>query len=293
MSGIQSLETTVQAGVLVNLRILELSNTLTDDTDINGALLTTLLQSIASQCPDLYRLDLSKNNLGVAGASALGGLFTSGSNRSQLFITLRDTNINAEAAAAFTITTRPNEPSCDCELNLGYNPLGYDGLFAILRMLRRENCPITWLDLDNTTPVNTESQYHNIQLTDNLCPVIESGRLTILFLNENNFSGDKVLILAEYVRVCKSLEDLISNSCSLTSSEVTNILEHLKSHGCSHKNLKGWNLMDNSIDDGGVSALIDSLPELFPSLEDVNLSGNPVSGEVEEKLGKILKVSFN
>ncbi len=39
VSGIQSLETAVQSGALINLWRLELSNTLTDDADVNGALL--------------------------------------------------------------------------------------------------------------------------------------------------------------------------------------------------------------------------------------------------------------
>ena len=111
VSGIQSLETAVQAGVLVNLGSLHLSNTLTDDADINGALLATLAPSISSHCPHLWILDLSKNNLGVPGASALGGLFARLSSRSMWNIALSDTNINAEALAAFTITTRPSEPS--------------------------------------------------------------------------------------------------------------------------------------------------------------------------------------
>ena len=76
VSGIQSLETAEQAGVLVNLAFLHLSNTLTDDADINGVLLATLLPSITSHCPQLMELTLSRNNLGVPGSSALGGLFT-------------------------------------------------------------------------------------------------------------------------------------------------------------------------------------------------------------------------
>ena len=154
---------------------------------------------------------------------------------------------------------------------------------------------ITSLDLDNTTPVNTEPQYQNIQLSNtvlNLGPILKRKSLTSLSLSENNFSGDRVLILAECVRVCKSLEDLHSGKCSLTSSEVTRFLEHLKVSGCSHTNLREWDLWDNSIDDGGVSALTDSLLELFPSLENVDLSDNPVSGEVEDRLRKILEVSF-
>ncbi len=62
---VQSLETAVQSGALINLKILELSNTLTDDADVNGALLTTLLQSITSHCARLITLDLSDNNLGL------------------------------------------------------------------------------------------------------------------------------------------------------------------------------------------------------------------------------------
>ncbi len=67
VSGIQSLETAVQSGVLINLKQLWLSNTLTDDADVNGALLTTLLLSIASHCARLITLDLSYNNLGLPG----------------------------------------------------------------------------------------------------------------------------------------------------------------------------------------------------------------------------------
>ena len=121
--------------------------------------------------------------------------------------------------------------------DLSNNPLGYDGLLAIFKMLRSETCPITSLHLDNTdltTPVNTESQYHNIQLPNtsnvvNLGPVFDSSRLTFLNLSNNNFSGDRVLILAECVRVCKSLEWLYCRGCSLTSSAIVDFLDHLKS----------------------------------------------------------------
>ncbi len=65
--GIQSLETAVRAGVLVRLATLHLSNTLTGDADVNGALLTTLFQSIASHCANLEILSLSDNNLGLPG----------------------------------------------------------------------------------------------------------------------------------------------------------------------------------------------------------------------------------
>ena len=316
VSGIQSLETAVQAGVLVNLSRLLLSNTLTDDADINGKLLATLSPSIASHCPCLWELDLSKNNLGMCGASALGGLF---SNKSELGINANKTvacsvsymyspslsnnpstiqrrgNINVDAVAAFTISSKP---PCDYRLNLSDNPLGYDGLLAIFGILRSETCRIASLTLANTdltTQVNTEPHCSNIQLSNtssvfNLGPVLESSRLTMLSLNHNNFSEDRVLVLAECVRVCISLERLNCWRCSLTSSEFINIFNHLKCSGSRHKNLRKWNLGFNFIKDEGVIALIESVPKLFPSLREVHLLGNPVSGEVKENLEKLMKV---
>ena len=335
VSGIQSLETAVQTGVLVNLRWLNLSNTLTDDADINGALLATLSPFIASHCPHLKDLNLSSNNLGVPGASALSGLFTSNRNllglnentassnvetatfdvstelpyhkpysinlpnsllaiqRYQIKIDLSNTNINAEAVVAFAV---PSKHFCCSTLNLSNNPLGFDGLLAIFRMLRSETCPVTSLHLGNTsltTQVHTESygvQLPNTISVTNLGPVLERNRLTKLNLHCNDFSGDRALILAECVRVCQSLEKFYCWRCSLTSSEFINILDHLKSCGSSHKNLREWSLLLNSIDDEGVNALIESVPHLFISLEVVDLNNNPVSREVKERLKKILKV---
>ena len=51
-----------------------------------------------------------------------------------------------------------------------------------------------------------------------------------------------------------------------------------------------WNLNNNSIDDEGVNALIESLPQLFPLLVNVYLKENSVSGEVKQRLENILKV---
>ena len=77
VSGIQLLETAILGGAFFTLGSLGLFNTLTDDADINGALLATLLPSIASHCPHLETLYLSYNNLGVPGARTVGELIAS------------------------------------------------------------------------------------------------------------------------------------------------------------------------------------------------------------------------
>ena len=97
VSGIQALERAVVSGVLVNLEYLFLSNTLTGDADINGAIITTCLRPITSHCPHLRILKLSENNLGVPGACALGEalpLLT--------LLYLNNTMLDSEAIIAFT-----------------------------------------------------------------------------------------------------------------------------------------------------------------------------------------------
>ena len=291
VSGIQCVEVAIQARTFVDLKRLGLPNTLTNDADINGALLATLLPSIASHCPHLKYLDLSRNDLGVPGASAVGELITI---RSELKLDLSDININAKAVAALFPSTRHSEPCCLSDLNLRKNPIGYDGLLAIFRKLRIKTLFLDTLDLtdiDLTISVTTASQYHNILLPNttniNLGPSFES-RLTNLHLGNNSFSGNKVLILAECVQVCMSLEALYCWECSLTSSEVTALLDHLKHSGVSHKSLEWWDLSYNSIDDEGVKALIENIPKLFPSLGEVPLYDNPVSDEVERRLKEAL-----
>ena len=208
------------------------------------------------------------------------------------------TSTNAKAVAALFPPTRHSESCCldHLDLNLSKNPIGYDGLLAIFRMLRSRSCLVFNVlhlsDIDLTTPYTTGSHYHTI-LLPNTTNVLNLGlsfesRLTYLYLTNNNFSGDTVLILAECVRVCMSLVSLICWNCSLTSSEVTALLDHLEYSGVSHKNLRKWYLNNNSIDDEGVNALIESKPKLFPSLVDVFLNGNPVSDEAKRRLKKTL-----
>ena len=93
-SGVKSLNTTIQTGGLVNLERLNLSHTLIDSADVNGKLLTTLLPSIATHCPQLKKFNLSANNLGVPGACAVGeALSLLVSNKDAFELNLSDTNM--------------------------------------------------------------------------------------------------------------------------------------------------------------------------------------------------------
>ena len=106
VSGVQALERAVVSGVLVNLSGLVLSNTLTGDADINGAILATCLTPITSHCPHLVGLELSQNNLGVPGACALGETLPLLTN--DIHVYLNNTMLDSEAIIAFTNCVKYN-----------------------------------------------------------------------------------------------------------------------------------------------------------------------------------------
>ena len=189
VSGIQALERAVASGVLVNLEWLYLTNSLTDDADINSRLITTCLKPITSHCPHLFHLELSYNNLGVPGACALGEALPLMTNDIRLY--LNNTMLNSEAIIAFT----------DC--------------------------------IKNSIPVSRKS----------------------------------------LIQPKGSLPQLDS-SCSSSSGKLMEL-----------------HLSDNKIDDDGVAALNEQVPQLFPSLEYIFLSGNPVSDSMVERLEECLKIN--
>ncbi len=229
VSGIQSLETAVQSGALINLKDLSLSNTLTDDTDVNGALLTTLLQSISSHCADLVYLGLSYNNLGLPGFCSVV----------------------------------KNFPLSIKQIDLAH--------------------------ADLTTSFHLESQILSLH----------PNSLTTMILNGSNFSGNVgTLLLAQFLQVFQSLEWFSCNSCSLTSTDIILLIHHLKSANviCGKK-LFRLDLGNNSIDDEGVIALTECLPELFLErggfsidLFNIILHDNPVSEDLLLMCNEQLKV---
>jgi Ran GTPase-activating protein (RanGAP) involved in mRNA processing and transport len=75
ISGLQALEGPVGSDLFAKLEQLDLSGCLTSDAYDNAAWLTTFAEALSAHCPHLRSLDLSHNNLGVPGVSALSNIF--------------------------------------------------------------------------------------------------------------------------------------------------------------------------------------------------------------------------
>ena len=139
VSGLQTLETVVRDKLLPKLKFLYLVGSLTCDADTNAASLTTFIEALSTHCPHLERLDLSENNLGVPGASALAKVISKLHHHSQsndrlnvgfLFdVYLNKTNLGDKGLCAFV-------ESLEClhqfsELDLSDNGIHATGIASL------------------------------------------------------------------------------------------------------------------------------------------------------------------
>ena len=134
-----------------------------------------------------------------------------------------------------------------------------------------------------------------------LCQMPQKYTITILVLDGNSFTGEGIHVLAGFLHLCPCL--LILISCGITSDDLKQLFGKLSQLKSSSPNLcsklEEWHLDDNKIDDCGVLAFIDQLTPLLPRLgfpclcnarsDGINLSNNPVSSEMENKLEEELR----
>ena len=297
VSSLEALESAVRSDVLAKLNNLYLMGSLTSDADTNAKLLATL----SGHCPNLKDLDLSNNNLGVPGASALAKLHVSGRlylNNTNLGdkgltilvkslkvisrLELADNDIHASGVSCLA------DAVCSGELKLvlgqewlkdnvilNNNPLGLEGTIALGKMLNNSSnhcklclvhlskCDLTTAGggLPNTDFISCEA------VGQQLCQMPQTNSIVELILDHNNFTGDGIHILAGFMHLCPAMKYLNTSDCGITSDDLIWLLGKLKSSSsglCSE--LKQWDLCDNQIDGRGVSALIDHLPSLLPRL---------------------------
>ena len=317
-SGMQVLKETILVGKLGKLKRLYLCGCLADD--VNGTLLATFTESLAAHCPCLTKIELSKNNIGIPGAQALGRIMSKlgHSKHSSLSICVNEAKLSNESLKAFiesivgtcyvsTLELKGNNIDSDgvsflsegfssqkfayfCELCLDDNPLGLSGILAVGHMLSNSDCNLKHLSLSNCHLLDETVTVRSIERQ--LCsmsPVNLDGKLT---LDHNNFSGAGIHVLTGLMHLCRNLYSVMTSHCGITSDDLVRLLDGIaQSKSFGDCRLKYWNLTNNDISDGGVAALIKHLPSLFPEVNSImlKLDGNNVSKAMRETLSEELR----
>ena len=183
------------------------------------------------------------------------------------------------------------------KLHLDDNPLGLEGTVAIGRMLSSSHCQLrsVTLSMCQLTKAggglpNTDCDNNEVvrEVGQQLCQMPQNNTITWLILDGNSFTGEGIHVLAGFMHLCPCLRFLSSSHSRITSDDLRQILDRFTQIKVSVCNkLENWNLRSNTIDDSGVSALMDHLPSLFPRCGaggGIYLRDNPVSSEMMRRL---------
>ena len=263
--GLQILVNAIRGNLFSRLNNLRLGGSLTSDADTNGKWLTTLIDDLSTYCPDLDILDLSQNNLGVAGASAVArGLSKLPNHSVWLWLNLDETNLGDDGLKVFV-----NNIKCVCyfrgmylsgnnihaagvsyladavysgkivicgvdgdfggELYLDINPLGLEGVTAVGRMLCSKNCQacIVYLSSCKLTSGGDVTNTSSLEVGRQLCLLPYNSTVKWLHLDGNSFTGEGIHILAGLMHICSSLEYISSYDCGITSDDLILLLDKL------------------------------------------------------------------
>ena len=330
VSSLQALESAVRGDLLAKLKYLNLKGSLTSDADTNAKWLATFLHALSDHCPNLADLNLSNNNLGEPGASALANLECDQLhlhiNKTNLgdkgliilarilsftdlvisHLQLADNDIHASGVSCLADAVCSGELEIEGELDLSGNPLGLEGAIAVGRMLSSSHCQLEYIDLSMCNLTTAGGGLPSISceaVGQQLYQMPQASTISQLSLDHNSFTGDGIEILNGFMHLCPSVWHLITSDCSITSDDLVWLLGNLNSSSPDICNeLEVWDLEDNQIDGRGVSALIDHLPwlpHLWRNDEGIVIDcifNNPVfydDEEVIEMLVEELKIRRN
>ncbi len=195
------------------------------------------------------------------------------------------------------------------ELHLDYNPLGLAGTKKIIEMIVSDYCQIKLLslegcklatDLSSSPPIANGADGNTLDYAEKckalgefLCrmPAPTTHTITHLYLDYNRFTKESIQILAGFISLCPVLTILSTCFCTITSNDLCQLLDHLAQLGVQNNTFSTWFLINNKIDDVGLSCLLEHLQKssLFPYSMHFDLQNNGISAEMITKLEKELE----
>ena len=258
--------------------------------------LTTALAKSSSNGCTLSDFVLSSPNLGDEGLCVFVDNLEGECHAVRL--SLYDNGIHATGVSCLADAVCSGKIVIKGSLCLNRNGLGLEGALAVGRMLSNNHCQLDRLELTecelttaggslpNNDSLNLDSNISSETVRQQLCQMPQNSTITFLILDYNTFTGNGIHILAGFMCLCSSLNVLWTCNCGITSNDLRQLYEILKSSfsGKPLSKLLCWSLEDNKIDVDGISTL-EPLLSLFPRLYEIGLNDDViVSDEMEEEL---------
>lgn len=158
------------------------------------------------------------------------------------------------------------------------------------------SCELTTagISLSGTDSLNTTSSVAERDIEQQFYQMPQSSSISVLEMNGNSLTGEGIHILAGFIHLCPCVKHLHTNDSSITSDDLIWLLDRLTQLKCSSSKLcsklQVWYLVNNLLNDKGVSTLIDHLPSQFPHLAcGTALDDNPISSAMKKRLEEELR----
>ena len=298
LDGLQALQSVICS---CRIGMLNLAGSLTSDADANAKLLLAL----ENNCHSLWDLDLSRNNLGVPGASALKRVLPQLKKKTSLHLNecklgnegmaaltqgvegtchlkslqLRNNGINAAGISYLTDSICAGKiviiKGIFNTLLLADNPLGLEGAKVVMKMFSSKHFQARRVDLSGCELTTARDGYQSVTCVDlgqEICtPQCKSNTVQSLSLDNNYLNGECIHILAGFMYICPHLKSFDCCGCNITNNDLKQLLAWLSELNLQLNDLDTWNLRDNDINSDGVSAEIKNL-SMFPKLKNIDVS---------------------
>ena len=296
----------IHKNLLGSVQNLILQNCLTCDADINGALLTTFLEAVFTHCHLLCWLDLSGNNLGVPGAQSLQQ--ASISSQPHLILLLNNAALGDEGLRAFaqgnwnldrlglqgnsvhskgilSLARSINSGKCEVKaLLLDDNPLCLEGCRAVGEMLNgASNSKLSTVSLARCKLTNMDSGHlRKRDISVQFFKAQQNNYIKELCMNENDFAGESIYILAGFVHLCPRVKFFHSTHCGISSKDIKCLVGFLPSLQLGWREMKLWHLDNNMVDDHAVECLATIILRMRLSLDN-----NLISDAMKTKIWQV------
>ncbi|XP_072892381.1 NACHT, LRR and PYD domains-containing protein 14-like isoform X3 [Hemitrygon akajei] len=219
------------------------------------------LASALRATPSLTRLEVGNNNLGDSGVKTLSTALKDPNCKMQK-LCLSKNGLTADCARDLTSIVAAN-PTLT-ELDLDQNQLGDSGVEVLSEALRKSNCNVQELSLNDNSLTASAAEHLASALGNN-------PSLTALSLGDNNLGDSGVKLLSEALKTTDcNIQELRLNNNGLTPS----CAEDLASALVTSDTLTGLNLNDNNLGDSGVKVLNKALMHPDCKIEKLGLRQN-------------------
>jgi Ran GTPase-activating protein (RanGAP) involved in mRNA processing and transport len=275
------------SGHLCSLELLDLSRNTCNLGAPGGKALGKILSDL-----HLHTLILTETMFGDEGVAAFiksltEGLYMHNNLKDAVLHELRDLYMDNNGIQAAGISCLAKSVCTGIlKLKYGYftlanNPLGLEGVIDVVKMLTSDHFQ-AYIDLSGCqlTTAGGSATNHDcnaVGVQQLICSQqlqATHSNLMTLVVDNNNFSGEGIHILATFIYTCQeNVYDLSCRGCGITSNDLKQLLVLLSELKLTLLYLDSWDLGDNDIDDDGVSALIQHL-SIFPRLSFTTLDGN-------------------